>query len=516
MEKKIKQIISFILVLCLTITYLPIEYSINFFGNDLKSNKVAAKYDSLDKGIPNLRSNTLPSTNGDNFYAAGYRISIYYYGNKDDKPYAPSPADFDYKYVSGASKEDGYKKKLPDKSHYYALFTRYDKKFDKKSYASSAGDENINATNVSATYFRDKMAYKSSYYVLNTVNKNFKNIYAMIPSSNHDYMAQSKDGSIYRKVNKDRIFTTSTGLSGAAKTLDNRVDHTFKDDVLNFGPCFEKDATKMIRIAKLNQIEKWFGNMSNSYTNAYKKDHTAKKSDYFKSYIDYLKELKKMDGISDDYIDLVIADVKNNSNLEIHSYIQIEPVVVLGFNGLAGYATTYSEMRFAAAQDKKDSSTHGYAATKGVFSYRRHRGVSTPLQEGLTTSSRRMMNIKVQKQDKSRKWKKTTYSIKYYKNNFNNGCRVSCAMPILGVLYQPYMYTYPRMENAVINTTKPGYTVTSTLLDDGYSNRSGIGFYGLGSRKSPVDPTGAEVNATINLLYDGEVTEDSLESGKGT
>ena len=210
MEKKIKQIISFILVLCLTITYLPIEYSIDFFGNDLKSNKVEAKGPhSVDKDHPNLYVTTYPKNKGDNFYAAGYRVSIYYYGNNDDgdKPYAPSPAKYQYQYVSGAKPYDKDKKKgkLKKGKPIYALFRSYDDMFTRKSYASSAGDRNINATNVSATYFRDMMADKSSYYVLDTYNMNFNKIYAMLPSSNKDYTAQYKgrDGSIYKKVNKD-------------------------------------------------------------------------------------------------------------------------------------------------------------------------------------------------------------------------------------------------------------------------------------------------------------------------
>ena len=513
MEKKIKQIISFILVLCLTITYLPIEYSIDFFGNDLKSNKVEAKGPhSVDKDHPNLYVTTYPKNKGDNFYAAGYRVSIYYYGNNDDgdKPYAPSPAKYQYQYVSGAKSYDKDKKKgkLKKGKPIYALFRSYDDMFYKKSYASSAVDKNINDTEVSATYFRDKMAAKSSYYVLDTYNMNFNKIYDMIPSSNKDYTAQckGKDGFIYKKVNKDRIFTTSSGLSGAAKTLDKYVDHTFKDDILNFGPCYKKDATKMIQQQKLNQIEKWFGTMNYKYTKAYKKDHTVKKEDYFKSYIDYLKELKKMSGIDDDFIDLVIKDVKNNSKPELHSYIQIEPVVVLGFNKSVGYATTYSEFRFAATQEK--------ASTKGVFSYRRYRDVSVPLQSGMTTSPSRTLKIKVQTV-KSGKNKKENYYTTYFKKNYNNGCCVSCATPILGVLYQPYMYTPESHNNGAMNAAK-GYSVTDTLLDAGYSNRSGIGFYGLGGKQVPDEPTSAEVNATINLLYDGEVTEDSLESGKGT
>ena len=42
MEKKIKQIFSFILVLCLMVTYIPLEYGVDFNGSS-KVKKVEAK-----------------------------------------------------------------------------------------------------------------------------------------------------------------------------------------------------------------------------------------------------------------------------------------------------------------------------------------------------------------------------------------------------------------------------------------------------------------------------------------
>ena len=505
MEKIIKQIVSFILLFCLVVTYLPVEYALDFNGSS-KVETVSAE----DKGVhivdstpPAWNDKSYKSSGTTHYYAAGYRISIYYFGTKGDKNYAPNVVkSTKYNYVSMSDKSS-YDDKPISTGQTYAYMTAFDTSYDKSKYYSSANDTKLNSGTVSATYFRDLCAYKSSYYVLNTHNVNYKNIYELKPTDNNTYSGVVSNSG-FRRVDESRISTTSSGLKKGAKFLNNIVDNTFTDDVLNFGQLYQKDATKMIKIKKLNKISSWFLKMDKEFQTAKDKNKNAKREDYYKEYIQYLNTLKGIDAINDAYIDMIIDDVKDDSNSDeqqIHSYIQVEPVVVMGDSKSKGFVATYSEARFAAK--------NGLGASKrGPFSYRSQQGKSDPVENALTTKG--TTNTVVLKNNNN---KKVNYPIKTYKSTFNKDTVIGCAFPILGYLYQSHIYV------PYVGATQTSYGVQyhakSTLLVNAYTNRSGIGFFGLGYNDRPPKDDLGEVNATVNLLYDGEVSEDSLDSSKG-
>lgn len=499
MEKKIKQIFSFILVLCLMVTYIPLEYGVDFNGSS-KVKKVEAK-PSLDNSVPDLNDTTYPGK-AVNHYAAGYRISIYYYGtDTSGNKYAPNVVSSRNFKITKIPKN--YKKKgaTTKKGRVFDYFYAYDSKFLKNDYKVSKNDKSVDTNILPATYYSDKMARKASVYVLNTYNTNFAKLYEMLPTTSSGYTKKVK-GDAYKSVNKDRIFTTKRGLSKkVVKTLNSVMGNTLQDDILDFGTCYNKDATKMIQTSKLNKIETWLGNMDKKY----KTNKTKSKADCYENYINFLKSFKDIDGVSDDFIDMCINDVKTNPD-GICSYIQVEPVVALGFNSKHGYVTTYRQMRFASKNGKK-------AAIKGVFSYRKK--TSVPLLR-CTSAKQKRLDTFVGKEDNKKK--ETKYETRYYEASYGRKCNVSCSMSILGCLYQSYMFEPRRgYANVLLSREKDPYLTKNTLLNAGYNNRAGIGYYGLGHKKDiDISYKGSEVNATVNLLYDGEVTEDSLESNKGT
>lgn len=519
MEKKIKQVISFILMLCLMVTYIPLEYSVNFNGSE-NVEKVSAAAHSTGKTSPAFTKTTYEGK-GQNYYTAGVRVSIYYFGNDGDKQYAPNVAasSIKVKKQSGTYPVSGSKKPKVRKDDTYDYMYSFSAPFKRADYTSSANDKNIDSTNVPNVYFSDNAAVKSSFYVLNTsggTNQvSFKNIYEMKPTDTDGYTERG-DNTIYVKVNNSRIFTTGRGLGSntAASYLNTKVGSTL-NHILNFGKITNHDATKMIELSKWNKIDDWFREMDKAYVNALRKNPDAKRETYYKEYIDYLKKLKSIKGLDTKYIDMAIEDVKNGTSVGLNSYIMLEPVVVLGYNTKHGYVMTYREMRMAAKGKEKGKNKYA-SSMRGVLSYRTKE--SYPIRDAMSTSKKREVNFTVLvPTGKNDKYKETSYLTRYYNGIFNNDYNVSCTLPILGSTFQPYLFQASNKDNLSTGLFH-NWTMVDTLLDAGYSNRAGISFYGLGNAIAPL-PTyhnSAELNATVNLLYTGDIEEDSLESGKGT
>lgn len=491
MEKKIKQIVSFILILCLMITYVPLE--------NLDFSKVFAAGFQAGATPLNYNSANLKSKKRVNWSAIGYRVSVYYYGTKngDKTPYSPYIA-----HKATVTQKTEVPQVVKNTSNKFAYFSSYDAGHDAKSYLASSSKTGYNAANASTTYYRDVAGRKASFLVLDTARANFSEIYAMLPSTDKEYTGSNK-GDIYYKLKQKNIIRSSTSASDLPKAYKDLQKFTILDKnrhkVTTTMTAFETmrkggsygyrgvKPTSLLQQGELNKLNKWFSYMEKAGGN---------KADYTE-YIKFLKDMKSLPGCNDDYLDMVITDVKlaQANDHGVSSYIQIEPVVVLGYNEKKGVLATWSEARFAT----KNGAQKG--TIRGCFSYRR--AIATPMAGALTHKNKTKTTLK-STIGNSKKDYATTY---YTKGGYCDNSEVPLALSVLGNLYQKYVSF--NNENASADTKQYATAI------NGYSSRSGVVYYG-GSTNKDGGYDASEVTATVNILYDGEVAEDSLISDKGT
>lgn len=414
MKQLLKKFISFTLAFACVITMLPTSAYAEFTTNSSVASGGGKKYNTLT-----------------NIVNVGYRISLYYTGKDDTtgKKYMPNIA-----YNSTGSNP---------------LMLKYASQLSTESYTAS---KNLDISKVSATYFRDLAAKKSSILVLNSTGDNFGTIYQLKPTTDYKNTKMTWD-----EVDNKRICKKDSSNS-AYKWINKYTN----DALIKFQEKSwlgtSKGASAIVDSSALDGIDKEFS----------KRKLTAKRElvKAFKPYTDT------------DYYTKCLADLNN-------VYIQIEPVAIFSskdFGYDKGFMATWSEVRWACNKADKNHK----ATERGCFSWR------TKPNNDLEKSLVKAVDKKVLK---STKPNNVSLTVNYYTKSYENSTNRSCAAAsILGTLYNTTVWN------------------KSTKLTSGYNTCSGIAYYGC---SKDVEFSYENVE-NISLLYTGKLNESSMniEDGK--
>ena len=414
MKQLLKKIVSFTLAIACVITMLPTSAYAEFNTDSTVASGSGKKYNTLT-----------------NIVNVGYRISLYYTGKDDTtgKKYMPNIA-----YNSTGN----------------PLMLKYSSLLSTESYTAS---KNLDIKKVSATYFRDLAAKKSSILVLNSTGDKFGTIYQLKPTTDYKNTKMTWD-----EVDDKRICKKDSS-NAVYKWINKYTNNALSKFQSKSWLGTRNGASAIVDSTALDGIDKEFS----------KRKLTAKRElvKAFKPYTDT------------DYYTKCLADLSN-------VYIQIEPVAIFSskdFGYDKGFMATWSEVRWACNKaDRKHKATE-----RGCFSWR------TKPNNDLEKSLVKEVNKKVLK---SKNPKDVSLTVNYYTKSYDNSTNRSCAAAsILGTLYNTTVWN------------------KSTKLTSGYNTCSGIAYYGCSDTPDKLPYENVE---SISLLYTGKLNESSMniEDGK--